>query len=218
MKKVLLSLFNKADQTEERYELALERKQEELMQLKLDLKEASIVHAEFQKMKILGDITGEVYDAEARKVEAIQKQIQEVQKEIQLIDKYRTDDVKSVLEELDAEKLKGSKEYHAELEKLKLELIASKLEYLRKMKESKEKYDMLVAPTRKLDMLKQKVGLQKHSYVSGSYEALNYYSLPDGSHEFLIIETPEISNALGYGRIPERLEKIVKDAKDKGII
>jgi hypothetical protein len=222
MKKALLKtldgLFTKADNTEARYEASLERKHDEIVQLQLELKEASTIHAEFHKMKLLGDIKEEVYEAEKLKVEALQKKLAEAQKELHLITEYQREDILNVLAELEEERGKGGKDRQKEIEKLNLELVEAKLVYLQKMQIAKERYDALVAPERKLDILKIKLGIKKNSYVSGSYEALNYYSLPDGSHEFLVLGTPEINNALGYGRIPESLEKIVQNAKDKGIL
>ncbi|MGM0835414.1 MAG: hypothetical protein ACQEV7_04610 [Bacillota bacterium] len=222
MKKAILKtldgLFTKADNTEVRYEQAMERKQEEIIQLQLDLKEASTIHAEFHKMKLLGDIQEEVYEVEKLKVEELQKKLQEAQKELHLIEEYKTTDIKAVVEELEAERGKASQDNQKEMEKLKLELMEAKLLYLHKMKESKEKYDTLVAPTRKLDMLKIKLGIKKNSYVSDSFQALNNYSIANGGYEVLYLEKPEIYNALAYGKIPERLEKLVQGGKDKGML
>ncbi len=216
--KAVEGLFQKADNTEARYEQAMERKHEEIIQLQLELKEAAKIHAEFHRMKLLGDITGDVYETEKLKMEALQNKLKEAQNELHLIEEYKTTDIKALVKELEVERGKGSQDQQKEIENIKLELMEAKLLYLQKMKESKAKYDALVAPERKLDMLKIKLGIKKNSYVSDSYEALSKYSLANGGYEFLKPEAPEIYEALAYGRIPERLEKIVQGAKDKEML
>jgi hypothetical protein len=101
---------------------------------------------------------------------------------------------------------------------LKLELLEAKLIYLQKMQEAKEVYDSFIEPERKLDSLKIKLGIKKTSYVSDSFEALSQYSVANGGYELLRVEQNDVHEALRYGKAPERLQKVVQEAKDKGII
>jgi Skp family chaperone for outer membrane proteins len=99
-------LFNKASQTESKYQEALEKKQLELVELQAKLQDQLFMLKDLHKMKLLGDVSEATYEAEAEKVQHLQKQVQELQKEINLIEVYQTEDIKAVIEELDAEKRK----------------------------------------------------------------------------------------------------------------
>lgn len=212
------ALFTKADTTEARYEQALEKKQMDLIHLQAELQEKNVMLKDMHKMKLLGDVSEEAYKTEAEKVAVLQKAVQELQKEISMIEIYQTEDITALIEELDAEKQRVFKGNQKELEKIRLELLEAKLSYLNKMQEAKARYDELANPERKLDELKIKMGIKKNSYVSDSFEALNQYSLVNGGYEFLRIEQNEVHDALRYGKTPEKLNKIVQEAKEKGMI
>jgi Skp family chaperone for outer membrane proteins len=212
------NLFNKADNTEKRYEEALERKQAELVELQGNLQDQNFMLKDMHKMKLLGDVSEATYEAEAEKVQKLQKQVQELQKEVQLIEAYKTEDVKQVIEELDAERIKVNKKHQGELNKLQLELLQAKQDYLNKMLEAREKYNQLIEPTKKLDEMKIKLGLKSMSYVSDSFEALVQHSVPSGGYESVRVEQGEVHDALRCGRTPERLNKIITEAKEKGIL
>ncbi|WP_404347484.1 hypothetical protein LG311_17830 [Sutcliffiella horikoshii] len=213
--KAVEGLFQKADQTEARYIEAQERKQDEILQTQLELSEATTIHKDMHKMYLLNQVSEETYEVEKLKVEALQKKLVDLQRDMQIITEYQREDVLEVIAELEAEKAKGGKEYHAEMDQLKLDLMEAKLVYLQQMKQAKEKYDVLVSPTRKIDMLKIKLGMKKNSYISDSFDALNSFSFVNGGHESLIVTLPEVSNSLGYGRTPENLEKLIQGRKGK---
>lgn len=212
------ALFTRVEQTEVRYEKALEKKQEELIQLQGELQDKQLVLKELHKETILGTISKETYEAETEKVAVLQKQVSELQKEINLITTYEKEDVLSVIEELEAEKRKVFQKHQGELKKLQMELLEAKLNYLKKQVEVRERYNQLVAPERKLDSLKIKMGIKKNSYVSDSFEALSMVSVANGGYENLVIQLNEVNDALRYGKTPSQLEKVVSEAKEKGII
>jgi hypothetical protein len=216
--KTLEALFKKADTQQARYQEALEKHQEQLIQLQRELQEKNMLLKDMHKMKLLGDLSEATYEAEKEKVAVLQAKVQEVQKELRLIQLYETEDIHSIIAELDAEKSKVFKGNQMELEQIKLELMESKLVYLNKLKEAHMKYNELVAPERKLDSLKIKMGIKKNSYVSGSHDALSMYAVKTGGHENLLVQQSEVYDCLEYGRTPERLNKIVTEAKEKGIL
>lgn len=218
LSKGIEALFTRADQTEARYHKALEEKEEQLIQLQGQLQEKQFTLKELHKETILGTISKATFEEEAEKVTVLQKQAEELQKEINLIQVYQTEDIKAVIEELDAEKRKVAEKHQGEIKTLKLELLQAKEEYLKKMVEAREKYNQLVAPERKLDTLKIRVGLKQTSYISDSFDTLFQYSIASGGYETVRIEQAEVYQALQHGRIPEKLTKIVNDAKEKGII
>lgn len=212
------ALFLKADNTEQRYEDALEKKQVELIELQGKLQHQLIMLKDLHKMKLLGDVSEETYQAEDEKVEKLQKHVQELQKEIQLIEVYKTEDIQAIIEELDVERSKAFGKHQVEIQKIKMELLEAKLNYLKKQTEARERYNELVTPERNLDQLKIKLGIKKVSYVSDSFEALSMVSVPNGGVENMIVQLNEVNEALRYGRTPEQLSKMVQDAIDKGII
>ncbi|WHY65019.1 hypothetical protein [Neobacillus sp. SuZ13] len=118
-----------------------------------------------------------------------------------MIEVYQTEDIKAVIEELDAEKSKAFVKHQDEFKKLQMELLESKQSYLKKMVEAKAKYDELVAPERKLDALKIKMGIKKNSYIGNAFETLNMVSVGAG-YEPLRIDQKEVQAALWYGKIP----------------
>ncbi|MEH6949628.1 hypothetical protein V7068_21825 [Bacillus sp. JJ634] len=211
--KVLDKLFNKADQTEARYQKALESKEESLIALQAELSEKQFLLKDMHKMKLLGDISEAAYDKEKEVVDKLQKKVAESQKELELIQEYETEDVKSIIEELDEAKAKHRKEHNAELHALKTELLEAKLAYVEKMVEVSEKYNKLVNPERKLDALKIKAGIKKNSYVSGTHDALSMISVPNGGYENLRVEQKDIYDALEYQRTSSQLKLLIEKYK-----
>lgn len=211
-------LFNKVDTTESRYQEALQKKEEALIELQAELQEKQMMLKDMHKMKLLGDISEATFDEYKADADKLQEKYQEAVKEVQLIKEYATEDVKTVLAELEAVKTDYSKEQNAEINKLRLELLDAKLTYLTKMKEARLKYGAIVTPEHKIEQLKIKLGLKQRHYLSGTHDALFQYSVPNGGYENLLIQRQEVYNALSYGNVPSQLHGIVKDAKEKGIL
>jgi hypothetical protein len=215
---VLEGLFSKVDTTESSYEKALEEKEEQLIILQADYQEkqkmVSLMHRDVLK-GLLGD---KQYKKEKAFLEELAGVLQELKKEIQLIREYKTDDVLNIIEEIDAVSKKNLAEHQSEIEKIKLELMQSKLVYFKAMAKAREKYNAIVSPTRKLDALQIQFGIKKNSYVSGSHDALNVYALSNGGHEFLPVQQYDVYQALEYGKTPEQLNKLVQAGKDKGLL
>lgn len=101
--KKLNGLFDKVENTEASYMKALEKKEEEILELSIDLKAKADVLKELHKETLKGTISKDAYEAERVTVEKLQASLAEMQKEVQLIQEYKTEDIHSVLEELEAE-------------------------------------------------------------------------------------------------------------------
>ena len=76
----LNGLFGKVDNTEQRYEKALEQKEESLLVLQVELKDKQLEVTELHKMKLLGDISEETFDKQNEKFLALQNKFNEAQK------------------------------------------------------------------------------------------------------------------------------------------
>ncbi|QGQ47248.1 hypothetical protein [Metabacillus sediminilitoris] len=213
----LNGLFTKVDETEASYMKALEQKEAELLEINLELQDKQKMLTDLHKMKLLNQVSEEAFNAEKVKVDALKSKVVALQEEISLIDRYKTEDIHSVLGELEAEKGKYSKEQQAEIRRIQMELLNAKNAYLNKMVEARERYKKIAEPAFKLEQLKIKLGLQVRSYTSGSHDTLSMVSVGEG-HENLLVEHQTVYDALSYGRTPERLQRVVSDAREKGII
>ncbi|MGE6630750.1 hypothetical protein [Bacillus sp. NPDC077027] len=188
----LEGLFAKVDKTEESYQKALEQKEEQLLQLQVELKDKEATYRDLHKLAMLGQVSEKTFEAEKQKFEQLKQKVAEAHKEVQLIQEYKTEDVHSILAELESERGEYGKEKQEEIRAIEKELLEAKLAYLSKMVEAKAKYDAITSPQRKLDALKIKLGMKQTSYVSDAYEALNLVSVGNGGHISLLPERKEL--------------------------
>ncbi|MFS0637895.1 hypothetical protein AB1K84_18490 [Mesobacillus foraminis] len=208
-------LFKKASDTEERYEKALENKDAELLAVQAELQEKETMLKDMHKMKLLGDISESTYEAEKEKVEKLQKKLQEVKQELELIQVYKTDDVKAVLAEIEANNSDLNADTNKEIQKIKEEVLQAKHEYLSKLAEAGKKYNKAVNTNRRIDELKIKLGVKQTSYISDASSALQVISIGERGHENLTVDNTLVFDALHFGRIPSQLHEAVKKAKGK---
>ena len=213
----LNGLFTKMDNQEQRYEKALEEKEESLLVLQAEIQDKQIEINDLMKMKLLGDITESTFDEKNKKFQLLQEKYAEAQKEIQLIQEFKHEDVLEILEELKATQREYSPSQREAVNKMGLELLDAKLTYLNKMVEMRKLYSSTVSPSYKIQQIEQKLGLKQHIYYSGSHESLHQYSI-GGSYINLRIDNPDVYNALSYGQIDGQLQHVVNDAKAKGTI
>ncbi|MDF2039866.1 hypothetical protein P2R12_23270 [Cytobacillus oceanisediminis] len=209
----LNKLFNKVDETEARYQKALEAKEEELLVLKAKLSEKEFMLKDMHKMMLLGDISEATFEAENKKVETLRNKVSAIKQELSLMESYKTEDVKAVLAELEEEHKKLSKEKDKELIILHMQLLEAKLNYLEKLSEVSAEYNKLSSPSYKLQALQQKLGLRNNVYASGAGEALNAISFENG-YIPLRVEQNEVYDALAYKRVPSQLKRAVDKAKE----
>jgi hypothetical protein len=216
--KVFTDLFSKAEKTSEGYQAALERHQMKLVELEAELADKEAMLKDLQKMKLLEQVSEQTYTEELAKVEALRSEVQKINKEMVLINEYQNEDAAAIIAELDAVKTEYNQHQAGEINKLKLELIEAKYNYLVKMAEARKEYGRIINNDLKLQNMKVQHGLKNSVYISGSHDALNMYSVPNGGYESLRVEQREVFDALEYGRVSSQLGKLVNDAKDKGIL
>lgn len=206
-------LFAKSDQTQERYQKALEEKEEALIALQAELQEKQFLLKDMHKMKLLGEVSESSFEAEKAKVDKLQAKYAEAHKELELIEEYKTEDVKTVIEQLDDARTKYAKEHYKEIETIRTELLEAKLTYIEAMAEAGRKYNEIINPERKLDALKIKMGIKKNSYISDAHSALSMVSIPYGGYENLMIDNSTVHNSLLYGKTPESLTRLIEKRK-----
>jgi hypothetical protein len=215
---VFTDLFTKAETTSKGYEAALEKHQLKLVELQQELAEKEAMLKELNKMKLLEQVSEETYTEELHKVEDLRSKVAEIKHEMVLISEYQNEDAKQIIAELDAVKQEYNQQEQMQLNKLKLELIEAKYNYLVKMAEARKEYGKIINNDLKLQNMKVNHGLKNSVYISGSHDALNMYSVPNGGYESLRVEQREVFDALEYGRVSSQLGKLVNTAKEKGIL
>lgn len=211
IRNVINGLFTKVDDTEKRYEKALEAKQEELIAVSAELAEKQAGLKDLHKMALLGDVSESTYQKEAEKVETLQKKVTEIQHEMQLIQEYKTDDVEKILYELEANNKEVTAERQKELHALQLKVLEAKRIYLQTLLESRNEYYSIVAPERKIEALKAKLGMKNRlDYMTGAYDALSMYSVAGAGYINLEVNTKAVHDALQYSRIDSQLQNELK--------
>lgn len=209
--KVFNGLFNKFDTTEKRYEEALEKKQEELIAVGAELSEMQLKFKDLEKMFLLGDISESTYEAEKVMITQLQKRVQVIQNVMNLIKEYQTEDIQAVLAELEANRKEVNVERQAELKALEKEVLQAKYDYITKLIEAKDQYYELTGTDRKIEKLKEKLGMKNQSlYLSGSFEALSAPAIEGGDYLSLRVDQKELHDALHYGKFDIRLQKEVE--------
>lgn len=215
--KMVEGLFQKVDLNKERYQGVLEKRQQELIELGVTIQDEQTKLKEYHKMVLLNQVTQEVYDEQKAVVQKIQEKYNDIQREMGLISEYEREDALALIEEIESRKGELSADRQQEVKKIQMKLLAKKLEYLEAMQQAKAEYDALIKYDVMFQDLKVAMGLQVRSYVSGSHSALNMVSVGEG-YEHLLIENVDVYNVLEYGRISPSLQKVVTEAKEKGII
>ncbi|EKN71300.1 hypothetical protein BABA_02172 [Neobacillus bataviensis LMG 21833] len=215
---IINKLFNRYEEDEAGYEKALETKQQKLLLLEADYSEKREMVQMMHKDVIKGLVDDDAYKREKAFVEELGGAIQELKKEMQLIQEYKNADALAVVNELDEARKQYSAEQNAEINKIGLNLMEAKFNYIQSMVQAREDYNKLVSPSRKIDRLMIALGIKKNSYQSDSFEALHQYSVVGAGYEVTTVQINEVDSALRYGKLPHQLNKIVQEAREKGVI
>jgi len=211
-------LFKKADDTEARYEKALEDKEQSLLVLQKEIQDKQVELTDLHKMCLLGDLEQSYFDEKNDDFLKLQAKYRQGQTEVEMIKQYKVADVTEILEELQSTQKDYSASESAEVNKMKLELLEAKLNYLKKMREVATRYNKTLAPANRIKQMQYKLGLKKNVYIADTYESLSMYSVPNGGYVNLRIENPDIHNAITTGTVNGDLKRLVTDAREKGIL
>lgn len=211
----LIAKFNK---TGDNWEKALENKQDELLEIQVELQAKLESTGELKRMVLLGEVTEETFASEQQKLDSLEAKKTRILKDMELIQQYKTDDLQAVYTELEESKNKSVNEAYKETDKLRYELLQAKLEYLQKMAEVSKRYNKLTEPERLFQQIKIAMGKQKQVYLSGSHEALHQVGTASGSYIGLSVEQDAVYNALGLQQVSDMLLREVENGKKKGFI
>lgn len=206
---VFEGLFTKVDKTEASYMKAFEQKEEQLLSMQSDLQEKELILKDMHKMKLLGEVSEDFFEGEQAKVEAFRKKYQEAQSELQLIQEYKTDDVKAILEEMEQVSDEHATEYSNEIEAIRKDLLKAKREYLIKLADAGQAYDKLVAPKNKIYHLSERHGV-KNRPASTALDALGMIHLGHNQYDNLQVTGDMVMDAIRMNKLPFSRESIEK--------
>jgi len=212
------NLITKFNKTWDDWESALENKQDELLEIQVELQAKLESTGELKRMVLLGEVTEETFASEQQKLDSLEAKKTRILKDMELIQQYKTDDLQAVYNELEESKKVSVSEADKETDKLCYELLQAKLEYLQKMVEVSERYNKLAEPERLFQQIKIAMGKQKQVYLSGSHEALHQVGTAGGSYIGLSVEQDAVYNALGLQQVSDTLLREVENGKKKGFI
>lgn len=173
IRKMVTVLLNKVSDTSSNYETALEENQERLIVLKGNLQDEQVKLTEYHKMAILKDVSEEVYQEQKAVVDKIQLDMKSIQNESRLIEKYKTDDVDSIIAEINQAKPELNKKQHEEIRQVKSDIAEAKQEYLAKLSVIGKDYDKAVHEDKLFQSMLVRFGKQGSSYSPAKAEILH---------------------------------------------
>lgn len=220
IKNMVSGLIGKAENTYTRYEETAERKQAELLETQAALHDAQEKLKDFEKMKILGDITEQTYIEASSEAEALQKKVQTIQREISLLDAYRDEDVLKEIAEVDKVKKDFDSERIKEVARISFELQQAKKEYLEKLITARGEYYKAIKEDNKLQHLLVKLGKKENVYISDAFQGVGFSGISENTfgRTSVMVTQQEAFSALHDGRLPTETRYALEYGKKLGYI
>ena len=172
IKKLIGGLLTKAESTSTDYTKALEEKQQKQVQIQLQLQEEQEKLKEFHKLSLLKQISEETYEEQKNVVSKMIDSIESLQFEMKQIELYKTEDVETVLAEIQKNKPEFNKHQQAEIQKIKIEIAEARQEYLSKISALGKQYDSAVKEERLIQQFLVDFGKQPNMYLPYKYEII----------------------------------------------
>ncbi|MGY4797260.1 hypothetical protein ACVNNN_20090 [Lysinibacillus fusiformis] len=172
IKKIVAGLLNKASDASTSYELALERKQEELVQLQLHLQDEQKKLKDYHKLALLQQVSEQTYEEQKQVVTSMTDKIQSIQLEMKQIELYKTEDVNAVIAEIQSNKAEMNKAQQEEIQAIKEGIAEAKSEYLQKLSILGEQYDSAIKEEGLLQSFLVDLGKQPNVYLPYKMEIL----------------------------------------------
>jgi DNA repair exonuclease SbcCD ATPase subunit len=213
----MLTLLDKIDEIEAGYNNALKDAEERYKQAEEAYNAKYEEVKELHKMKVLKQITDETYQQAKEELDKLEEKVRDIGYEIEQIEGYKREDKEEILEKLNEIKGEYSKKKQQEIRRIQYQLLKAKLDYFNKMIEMRNQFKEISEAEHRYQRLLIDLGYKPSYYGLDVFEEIGSVSVGQ-VYETLDINRSDIYNALSYGRLPYRLEKIVSDAEAKGII
>lgn len=172
IKKLIGGLLTKADATSNDYMKALEEKHDTLLHLQLQLQDEQAQLKEHHKMALLKQITDETYLKQKNLVSKMVDDIQSIQFEMKQIELYKTEDIETVLTEIQANKQSYNKKQQADIQQIKQDIASARKDYLDKLSELGKQYNVAVKEERMIQQFMVDFGKQPNMYLPDKTEIL----------------------------------------------
>ncbi|MBY0224111.1 hypothetical protein [Sporosarcina aquimarina] len=172
IKQIVSDLLNKVDKTSNNYETALEEKQETIIQLQLQMQDEQLKLKEYHKMAVLKEVSEATYEEQKKVVSSLQEKMASLQNEIQLISTYKTEDIDTILSNIDEVKPEFNQKYLGEIEVVKQEIADAKKAYLNRLSELGKQYEKAVSEESRYENFLVSMGKQPSSYLPDKVETI----------------------------------------------
>jgi len=172
IKKLISGLLTKADATSNDYTKALEEKHQTLLKIQLQLQDEQETLKEHHKLSLLKQVTEETYMNQKDKVAKMVESIQSIQFEMKQIELYKTEDVETVLAEIQANKPEFNKKKQEDIQKIKVGIHEARKEYLEKLSLLGKQYDEATREETMIQQFMVDFGKQPNLYLPYKMEIL----------------------------------------------
>lgn len=206
-------IYRGKNKNDERVEAKLEEKQGELIQLEGKIQEQETFVSDLRKSYLLDEIKETSYlEAKAEFDEMIEKKAT-LKEEMELIQQYRQEDAKLILDELESYREKELKEEESkEVKEIKSAILTAKQKYLDELIEQSKRYEKVMGVHGTISSLKETLGIQKSSYVSDTYGSLGLIDI-GVTHIPATVDQEEAHKAIQFKQVDSHLKSYVEGKK-----
>ncbi len=176
------------------------------------LKRFNEIHAQFQeyqKSYNLGEVAEEHFEEAKSEYERAEMTVIETGKRLEEIERFRKEILMSILNKQTELKQQFKMDINVETERLKLQLMKAKYDFLKLAVQLRKAYNKLSYEEYYHEKLKRELGLPSDVKELNAFQALAPAVMDDGSG----ISYRELSHALYFGMIPPELDNAIKEAE-----
>ena len=172
IKKLIGGLLTKAEKTSTGYLVALEEKQQLLVQIQLQLVSEQEKLKDYHKLSLMKQVSESTYEEQKNVVAKMNESIDSIHLEMKQITLYRTEDVENVLSEIQKNKPEFNKHQQAEIQKIKNEIASARQEYLERIASLGKQYDSATKEESMIQQFLVDFGKQPNMYLPYKYEII----------------------------------------------
>lgn len=176
------------------------------------LKKFNEIHAQFQEYKKaynLGEAAEENFQEAKSEYERAENTVMETSKRLDEIELFRKEILMRILNKQIELKQSFKMNVNEETEKLKLQLVKAKYDFLKLAVQLRKAYNKISYEEYYHEKLKRELGFPSDVKDLNAFQALAPAVLDDGSG----ISYRELSHALHFGMIPPELDEVIKEAE-----
>ncbi|MCA1024284.1 hypothetical protein [Halobacillus litoralis] len=216
-KQKFADMLGKYDQTEKEYEKALEDKQEQIIVIQGEIQEKESHVSALHKRKVLNKGSEEDFEKAKSELDKLKEKKAEYHSDMELMQKYKVDDAKIIVESMEADQAEHGEEKKQEYEEIKAEILQAKLQYMESLQELSERYKEYKKPSGVISHLKEKLGIEK-AYGGDTYGEIGLIFAGGGEPIAVEVLNPEAHEAIQHENIDSKLKAAVKLKQEQGYL